>query len=447
MVFISFALALTLLVDVASAATSGKATYYGGNVAGNACGFNSMNTGSFPYGFGAAIGGNNFDSGYGCGSCYQIRCIGPYGSNPSCFCDPDHPTVTVWANDQCPECGDDHIDLNTEAMEYIVADGLAGTCGEIEIEFEQVNCDFDGNLEVRSKSGTGPYWYGLHLDNVAGYGAISSVTLEEEGNLHSCDKAGGPSFWQCYLVNTPATVPMDVTLVDQGGRYLTCSGCIDNFNGDTSYDFGSNYGSGLPTGSLPTGPTGPSSPATPTRSPTRSPTRTPTRLPTRVPTKAPTPTAGSTPTAATPTGGSTPTAATPTVPSSPTDSTPTSPPIPNCFSQTATVDVLDKGKVALKDLQVNDWVATGAATESEGCRAVGPRGHHPVVDHAIELVRWAEQQNVGLQWAVFGLCLVVMLVFTLVEKLWLNTTASSFVVAMAVAAATHFYGRKKGSQV
>ncbi|CAB9507316.1 expressed unknown protein [Seminavis robusta] len=258
---------------IQQAAASGKATYYGGNVGGNACGFNSMNTGSFPYGFGAAIGGNNFNNGYGCGGCYKVTCLGPYGNNPSCHCHPDHPTVTVWANDQCPECADDHIDLNTEAMEYIVGDGLAGTCGEISIEFEQVNCDFDGDIAVRSKSGTSAYWYGLHVDNVAGYGAISSVTLEEEGNTHTCAKSEGPSFWKY-----------------QGGRSLTCNGCIDNFNGGTSYGFGDNFGSVFPTGGTPTAPS--PTAAAPTGSSPSGPSPT-----------AASPTAAS-PTAASPTGGS-----------------------------------------------------------------------------------------------------------------------------------------------
>lgn len=82
---------------VVVAQIDGKATYYGGNVNGNACGFNSLATSSFPFGFAAAIGGNNFNNGLGCGSCWEVTCNGPYSNNPSCECDPDHPTVTVWA--------------------------------------------------------------------------------------------------------------------------------------------------------------------------------------------------------------------------------------------------------------------------------------------------------------------------------------------------------------
>ena len=80
--------------------TSGKATYYGGNVNGNACGYNSLATATFPYGFMAACGGTVFDNGYGCGKCYRITCIGPYGTNPGCSCDPNTPSVIISCMDQ-----------------------------------------------------------------------------------------------------------------------------------------------------------------------------------------------------------------------------------------------------------------------------------------------------------------------------------------------------------
>ena len=54
----------------------GVATFYGGNVAGNACGFIDLPTVSFPYGLASAAGGDNFDDGYGCGGCFEITCTG-----------------------------------------------------------------------------------------------------------------------------------------------------------------------------------------------------------------------------------------------------------------------------------------------------------------------------------------------------------------------------------
>lgn len=45
----------------------------------------------------------------GCGSCWQIECLdrAPFAGR----CNPDNRTVFVQITDQCPECGEDHIDM------------------------------------------------------------------------------------------------------------------------------------------------------------------------------------------------------------------------------------------------------------------------------------------------------------------------------------------------
>ena len=142
---------------------SGVSTYYGGNVGGNACGYISLATDTFPYGYMAACGSETFNDGYGCGSCWNITCIGPESFNPSCYCDPNTPSVIISCMDQCPECSQYHMDLNPAAMERIVGEGQAGTCGKIETTVERVNCDYTTNLKIRAKTGTSSYWYGLHI--------------------------------------------------------------------------------------------------------------------------------------------------------------------------------------------------------------------------------------------------------------------------------------------
>ena len=73
---------------------SGKSTYYGGNPSGNACGYSDVPESSFPFGYYTACGTDNFDSGYGCGRCYEITCVGPYdSSNTGCSCSSTTPTV------------------------------------------------------------------------------------------------------------------------------------------------------------------------------------------------------------------------------------------------------------------------------------------------------------------------------------------------------------------
>ena len=89
------------------------------------------------------------------------------------------------------------------------------------------------------------YWYGLHVDDVAGYGAISSVKLSQNGSSDYniiCDKSNGPSFWICHLNgHAPLTAPLGVALVDSAGRLLTSQSVITNLGGGQSFDFGKNF--------------------------------------------------------------------------------------------------------------------------------------------------------------------------------------------------------------
>jgi hypothetical protein len=223
----------------------GKATFYGGNENGNACGYTDLPYVSFPFGFGAAAGGENFRGGLGCGACFEITCEGPYGFNPSCLCDAGTPTVVVQVNDWCPECPDTHFDLNPNSMELITGDGLAGTCGEISTQIRRVNCDFQSNIKIRSKGGTSANWYALHVDDVAGYGDISTIRLRAAGSQYfdiTCDKSGGPSFWICDIAAVkPISAPLDVELTDSAGRILIGEAVITNLSGQTEFDFGSNF--------------------------------------------------------------------------------------------------------------------------------------------------------------------------------------------------------------
>ena len=263
---------------------NGKATFYGGNESGNACGYNDLPKVTFPKGFSVAIGGDLFDDGYGCGACFEVTCLGPSGHNPGCSCGDDGSNrVIVQATDECPECSSTHFDLNTAAFESIVAPGLAGTCGIIRTSFRRVSCDFKSNIKIRSKGGTSGYWYGLHVDDVAGYGAIQSVKLREAGRRQNgqnafdivCRKSEGASFWLCDRPGgREIFANLDVELVDSAGRVLRTNNVITNLGGGQEFDFRKNFG---PIVSEPT-------------QPTIAPVTQPTKAPVVVPTKAPAPT-------------------------------------------------------------------------------------------------------------------------------------------------------------
>ena len=244
---------------------SGKATFYGGNPSGGACGYNDLPQVTFPKGFSVAVGGDLFDDGYGCGACFEVTCDSAFGSNPNCLCGQNGQNkVIVQATDQCPECASNHFDLNAAAFTSIVKDqdpSMAGTCGIINTSYRRVSCDFKSNIKIRSKSGTSGHWYGLHIDDVAGYGAIKSVKLREASRRQNgqwdfdivCRKSEGASFWLCDRPNgREIFANLDVMLEDSAGRILKSKNVIKNLRGNQEFDFGKNFG---PIDSEPTQPT------------------------------------------------------------------------------------------------------------------------------------------------------------------------------------------------
>ena len=106
----------------------------------------------------------------------------------------------------------------------------------------RVSCEYTGNIKIRSKSGTSVSWYGLHIDDVAGYGAIDAVKIKSFGKSSfdtTCTKQDGPSYWVCS--GYPLSTPLSVQLTNDNGETLTCDGCIETVAGGTEWDFGSNF--------------------------------------------------------------------------------------------------------------------------------------------------------------------------------------------------------------
>jgi len=220
----------------------GKATMYGGNIYGNACGMDGTADafGNWAY---AAIGSNNFDSGYGCGKCYTITCQGAYGDNPNCQCSG---SITVQAIDQCPECSDSHFDINAAALASLTggSSDMAGLCGVVSVTYERVDCSaITGNFKIINKDGTSIWWYGFHLNDVNDDGGIKSVELLKDGSwIATCTKDNGPSFWICNGLS--ANVPLDVKITSDLGKSVTAYNCITSLEGGTEMTCNTNLAGG-----------------------------------------------------------------------------------------------------------------------------------------------------------------------------------------------------------
>jgi len=182
--------------------------------------------------------------------------------------------------DLCPECEYNHFDLNPAAMEYIVADGLAGTCGVIELEYTRVNCPITKNIHIRPKSGTTRYWFGFHIDDIAGSGSVEKAVIN--GKTTCWKGTGEPSYWQCQGDTYPLEFPLSITLTNDQGTSISCDGCIswEGDGPDGGFDFGSNFEDSSSFGSSSsTGDSGSSPVSSPTDPPSEPPVSAPTEPP------------------------------------------------------------------------------------------------------------------------------------------------------------------------
>ncbi|WVY97676.1 hypothetical protein V8G54_029827 [Vigna mungo] len=124
--------------------SSGVATWYGPSNGdgseGGACGY-GRSVGEPPFSSMIAAGSAPlFDSGKGCGSCYEVKCTG----NKACSGNP----VRVVITDHCPDCGSDaHFDMSGAAFGEMAV--------SVMVEYE----DGDGELErVEVKEASSESW-------------------------------------------------------------------------------------------------------------------------------------------------------------------------------------------------------------------------------------------------------------------------------------------------
>ncbi|CCO29731.1 Expansin-yoaJ AltName: Full=EXLX1 [Rhizoctonia solani AG-1 IB] len=129
-----------------NASKSAIATTYGGNWPGGMCSFSD-----YPHvGLnGVALGGEQWFGAAGCGACIKIT--GASGS------------VTAMVNDQCPECKNNHLDLD-EAYAAKV-DANFRTKGIFDIKWEFVPCPISGNLQFKNKEGTSQWYFAMQVRN------------------------------------------------------------------------------------------------------------------------------------------------------------------------------------------------------------------------------------------------------------------------------------------
>ncbi|KAM0853802.1 hypothetical protein ACQ4PT_050839 [Festuca glaucescens] len=185
---------LVLLVSLAAMATTADArframqwtpahaTFYGDETAaetmGGACGYGNLHA----TGYGtdtAALSTTLFLDGYGCGTCYQLRCVGA----PDCY--RGSPVITVTATNLCPPnwaqdsnnggwCNPPrtHFDLAKPAFMKMAA----WRAGIVPVMYRRVPCKRQGGIRFAFQGN--PHWMLVYVMNVAGAGDVGEMWVK-----------------------------------------------------------------------------------------------------------------------------------------------------------------------------------------------------------------------------------------------------------------------------
>ncbi|VAH17671.1 putative expansin-A30 [Triticum dicoccoides] len=188
---------LVLLVSLAGVATTvdarframqwtpAHATFYGDEATaetmGGACGYD------ITAGYGAdtaALSSTLFLDGYGCGTCYQIRCV------KATACYRGSPVITVTATNLCPPnwaqdtnnggwCNPPrtHFDLAIPAFKKM-ADWHAGI---VPVMYRRVPCMRKGGIRFAFQGN--PHWLLVYVTNVGGAGDVGEMWVKGSGGM------------------------------------------------------------------------------------------------------------------------------------------------------------------------------------------------------------------------------------------------------------------------
>ncbi|KAL8285819.1 hypothetical protein RB597_002749 [Gaeumannomyces tritici] len=138
-------LLMMALLAAPASAVNGKASFYGGNLAGGNCLLTSY---TLPAGiFGTAIAGPNYESSGMCGVCLNVK--GPKGS------------MKAMVVDSCPGCPTNQLDLFQNGFPNI-GDRNAGV---VPVSWDVTPCGIKEPLKVRNKDGTSRFWFAMQVFN------------------------------------------------------------------------------------------------------------------------------------------------------------------------------------------------------------------------------------------------------------------------------------------
>lgn len=222
----------------------GYTTYYGGRPDGmnpqtpsfgtleGSCGYGRLDPNEWPYWKVAGISVHlpqHRGPLEGCGSCLELEC-----DDDRCF---PGSRVQVVVTDKCPECRNDHVDLQALTFEEMAP----ASVGNFYMRYRQVECTPPGNIQVQLDQYR-DNWIRLRLYKVAGSAEIKEVKVgvrEDNGRTWlRMRKTWGATFELTGRVDPP----FRLEITDSDGNSIRSTGNVVRSQQPGVYGFGRNFG-------------------------------------------------------------------------------------------------------------------------------------------------------------------------------------------------------------
>ncbi|KAF7844897.1 putative expansin-B2 [Senna tora] len=152
------------------------ATWYGSpdgaGSDGGACGYGNT-VSQPPFSSLVSAGGQSlFDSGKGCGSCYEVKCT----ANSAC----SGKEVRVVITDECPGCATSQFDLSGTAFGAMAISGQENALRNVGKLNIQVECNYPGiSISFKVDSGSSQNYFAVMTEYEDGDGSLAKMELKD----------------------------------------------------------------------------------------------------------------------------------------------------------------------------------------------------------------------------------------------------------------------------